>query len=223
MTKSRLAAHATAFVAIILCSHQLHAAVQQSKAPARPVVRAAPVMRAAPLVRPGVPAKPGVAGKPGAPGTPGATGARVQGATAGGGADPRSQLMEMVKPGISTSAVHSKQAVLPASANAPLTRTSFAKPANVPHDPNHHVGSVGNLHRHAAFMFGREGHRFYRRYYKRDGAWFWYDEEAPADPAGEDVSALPSCEAGADECQGNVVPLANAQPDAAFAPTDPGQ
>jgi hypothetical protein len=217
MTKSGLAAHATAFVAIILCSHQVHAAVQQSKAPARPVVRAAP------LVRPGMPAKPGVAGKPGAPGTPGATGAHVQGA-AGAGADPRSQLMEMVKPGVSTSAVHSKQAVLPASANATLARTSFAKPANVPHDPNHHVGSVGNLHRHAAFMFGREGHRFYRRYYKRDGAWFWYDEEAPADdPDVANVSDLPSCDAGADECQGNVVPIAKPQPDSAFAPTDPAQ
>jgi hypothetical protein len=107
-----------------------------------------------------------------------------------------------------------------ANMHAPPARVAFARPPNIRHNPEHRLGAVGGLHKHAPFMFAREGHRFYRRYYIEGGAWYWYDEPAADDdPAVAD--GLPTCDPNADECQGDVVPLAGPPPDPAFAPADP--
>jgi hypothetical protein len=210
--------------------------------PPRPVMRA-PVARPM-AVRPNVPGKPGAAGPAGAKlqnGPGGAAGAGNGAAARAGGAaaDPRSQLMEMVHPGAAAAkplpnmhgpeasahgpSVHGPEATLhgpAANIHAAPTRAAFTRPQNIRHNPEHRVGAVGGLHKHAPFMHARDGHRFYRRYYLEGGVWFWYDEPAPDDPALADGD-LPTCDPNADECQGDVVPLAGPPPNPAYAPTDP--
>jgi hypothetical protein len=192
---------------------------QQKQAPAqRPVVARPQIVRptnapANTAVRPGVVAK-------------GQAGPNVNGATAHGAAtvDPRAQLMDMVRPAFPNPAASPTATVPRPTATAmhtPLARDSFVRPANVPHNPAHRLGSVGSSHGHAAFMFARGGHRFYRRYYVLHGIWYWYDDTIPVgDPGYADVGGLPNCDLNADECQGEVVPLAAPLPAAAFAPTD---
>jgi hypothetical protein len=201
-------------------------AAQQTK-PAPPPPRPAPRV-AAP-----------VAAKPGAPGgNKQGNNNKGTGTNAGGGAasgtaakgsaaaDPRSQLMDMLHPGGRAPAakpladVH-RADVHPANVHAVPDRAAFARPAHIPHNPEHRVGRIGDRFHHAPFMFARGGHRFYRRYYLQDGHWFWYDEPAVVDHPTEDVSALPVCEANADDCQGNIVPLA-ASPDSGAATVDSG-
>lgn len=190
-----------------------YAATQQKSAPPpRAAVRPAPPPKAA--------AKPGAAagktqGKAGAAGGPGAKGTAA--------ADPRSQLMEMLHPGGgNTGAAKSAPNVHHASAHPPTARTAFARPAHIPHNPAHHVGRIGDLHHHAPFKFARDHHRFYRRYYLHDGHWFFYDEPAAADAAIDDGSDLPVCDADADNCQGDIVPLADNPGDAGAAADDTG-
>jgi hypothetical protein len=200
-------------------------AAQQTK-PAPPPPRPAPRV-AAPVVA-----------KPGAPGGNKQGNNKGTGTNAGGGAasgtaakgsaaaDPRSQLMDMLHPGGGAPAakplgdVH-RADVHPANVHAVRDRAAFARPAHIPHNPEHRVGRIGDRFHHAPFMFARGGHRFYRRYYLQDGHWFWYDEAAVVDHPTEDVSALPVCEANADDCQGNIVPLA-ASPDSGAATVDSG-
>jgi len=149
-------------------------------------------------------------GKGGASSTSG--GSKAGGSTE---ATSRAQLIEMLKPG-STKGAHDKSlaAVHPGS-----PRASFAKPAHIVHNPAHKVGHVGAAHRHAAFMFRHGEHRYYRRYYRHEGAWFWYDEPVPVDDPAYDqsVDGLPMCESEADECSGEVQPL----PETAGEPVAP--
>lgn len=195
-----------------------------------------------PVVRPTVMAHPAMPGKPGAPGAVGArTGAPggVGGAAANAGgaaANPRAQLMEMVHPaGVKPvpTALHADPAMHGPTMHDPAmhgpVHAAFTRPANIRHNPEHHIGHVGDAHHHAPFMYARGGHHFYRRYYIEGGVWFWYDEPAADDDP--DVAAaadLPTCDENADECKGTVVPLASsassntASPNGAFAPSDPG-
>ena len=101
---------------------------------------------------------------------------------------------------------------------------AFTRPEHIRHNPEHHLGRIGDRHHHAPFMFARGGHRFYRRYYYQDGAWFWYDEPAVVvvGQPGYDTGALPTCDANADECQGDVVPLAGPPGDPSAPPGAPG-
>jgi hypothetical protein len=197
-----------------------HAASQTKAAPPPP--RPAPRV-AAPMVR-----------KPGAPGgnnnqankRTGTTGTSAAGGAAKGAAaeaNPRGQLLEMLHPGGGAPAPKLHAGVHPADVHEARDRAAFAKPAHIPHNPNHHVGRIGDRFHHAPFMFARDGHRFYRRYYFYEGRWFWYDEAAAAaaEQSAEDARALPVCEAEADECQGDVVPLP-AAPDPNATAGDPG-
>jgi hypothetical protein len=53
------------------------------------------------------------------------------------------------------------------------------------------------------------------------GVWYWYDAAlAVGDPGYADIDGLPNCDPNADECQGDIVPLMDPPPAAAFAPTD---
>ena len=96
-------------------------------------------------------------------------------------------------------------------------RATFIRPDHIPHNPEHHVGRIGDRYHHAPFMFARDGHRFYRRYYLQDGHWFWYDEPALVVQRGDDTQALPTCDANSDECQGDIAPLAEPPPDSGAA------
>jgi len=122
--------------------------------------------------------------------------------------------MQSVRPAFPTAAVKQDLHMAPSKA-------AFQKPDNIRHNPQHRVGHFGALHRHAPLMFARGGHPFYRRYYIRDGVWFWYDEPVlesdSAYPSA--VADLPMCDLNADECQGDIAgsPL----DDPAFAPSDP--
>jgi hypothetical protein len=181
------------------------------KAPQR--VQATPVVR--PVIRQGVPGAK-IQGKPGVPQATGT--ARVVGApanTVAGGAT-REQLMQSVRPAFSNASLHQNLHA--------VSRSAFEKPANIRHDPLHRLGHFGEAHRHSPFVFARRGHRFYRRYYILDGYWFWYDEPvASDDPAADaDLSALPTCDPNADECQGDV-PIAGVPPpgEPTYAPSDP--
>jgi hypothetical protein len=200
------------------------ATVVQTRAPPPRVVRA-PVARPM-MAHPGVPAKPGAPGTASAKAQGGPGGAAGATAHATGAApDPRAQLMEMVHPGMPSAAVKPVSAMhAEPNMHGPTARTAFTRPSNIRHNPEHHVGHVGDAHRHAAFMFARGDHHFYRRYYVQDGAWYWYDEPAAVDdPAFATAQDLPTCDPNADECQGDVVPLAGPPPNAAYAPTDSSQ
>lgn len=166
-------------------------------------------------------ARPPVVGRPNGLVTPGAPGVNAQGRTgfANGavGGSPRDQLMQSVRPAFPT-------AVVKPNLHTGPSRTAFEKPDNIRHNPEHRVGHFGQMHRHAPFMFARGGHPFYRRYYIRDGVWFWYDAPVlagdPDYPVG--VEGLPICDLNADECQGDIQPVAASPPDdPAFAPSDP--
>ena len=190
--------------AVVLLPLPLPAASSNSNKPPPP--KAAPAVR--PVQNQG--SKQGQAktnkqtsGKSGASGT--SAGSKTGGSTE---ATSRAQLIEMLKPG-STKGAHDKSlaAVHPGS-----SRASFAKPAHIVHNPAHKVGHIGAAHRHAAFMFRHGQHAFYRRYYRHEGAWFWYDEPVPVDdPAyAQGVDGLPMCESDADECSGEIQPLPEA-------------
>jgi len=192
----------------------VHATTQQKSAPPAP----------RPAVKPVAPPK--AAAKPGAPAgkTQGAAGAAGgAGAKGAAAADPRSQLMEMLHPGGGDAgAAKLAPNAHQASVHPPAARTAFARPAHIPHNPAHHVGRIGDMHHHAPFRFARDHHRFYRRYYLQDGHWFFYDEPAAGAAAIDDGSALPVCNADADDCQGDIVPLADNPGDAGAAAGDTG-
>lgn len=106
------------------------------------------------------------------------------------------------------------------------SRVSFAKPPSVIHNPTHRVGRIGAAHAHRPFIFARGGHPFYRRYYLLHGVWYWYDDQVPdGDPAfaEEALAGLPVCDENADDCQGDIVPLADEPaPDAPISMAPPG-
>lgn len=106
------------------------------------------------------------------------------------------------------------------------SRISSAKPPNVIHNPEHRVGRIGAAHAHRAFIFARDGHPVYRRYYLLHGEWYWYDDPVPdGDPAFVEGSLpmLPVCDKNADSCEGAIVPLADEPaPDVPISMTPPG-
>jgi hypothetical protein len=188
----------------------VHATTQQKSA--SPPPRPAPPPK--PAAKPGASAGKTTQGKAGTAGGSGAKGAAA--------ADPRSQLMEMLHPGGNAGGAKLAPNAHQASVHPPVARTAFARPAHIPHNPAHHVGRIGDLHHHAPFEFARDHHRFHRRYYLQDGHWFFYDEPAAGDAAIDDGSALPVCDLNADDCQGDIVPLADNPGDAGAAAGDTG-
>ena len=77
------------------------------------------------------------------------------------------------------------------------------KPDQVPHDPNHHDGKLGDLNDHKQLVVSKDGSYFTRHYYyTRTGeqrTWFYYD--VPLD--GKNIAKLkdvPNCRESDDDC-----------------------